>query len=120
MVAADQLGLLLACYALSRMERDVLPVICIQQPRGTHIWCWGCLCLLSCEQPLLCLVHWLICLPTNVGFALISWIRRLVVSWFLGAVHRLTVMRGNGSPLHCFFCLGNRLSFPLYRREGTG
>jgi len=76
MVAANLLGLLLACYALSRMERDVLPVICIQQARGTHleashIWCWGCLCLLSCEQPLLCLVHWLIGLPTNVGFALI-------------------------------------------------
>ena len=37
MVAANLLGLLLACYALSRMERDVLPVICIQQARGTHL-----------------------------------------------------------------------------------
>lgn len=76
------------------MERDVLPVICIQQPRGahTHIWPDAVLGL-----PVLALlwaafttvsVHWLICLPTNQTLVSLwsSWIRTLV-SWFLGALH---------------------------------
>ena len=39
-------GLLPACYTLSWMERDVLPVIYIETSRGAHTsGCWGCSCL---------------------------------------------------------------------------
>jgi hypothetical protein len=74
-VSAKLLGLP-ACCPLSRMERDVLPVICVETSRGhTHLdagpaRAWSLASNLYCDLP-----RWLICSPTLVS--LWFWIRTL-------------------------------------------
>ena len=92
MVAANLLGLLLACYALSRMERDVLPVICMHPAGKGHTS--GGLTHLVLGLPVLALLRatFTVSGPLADWLANKRWFRFDLglghlssVSWFLGA-----------------------------------